>query len=246
MGWAGNADRTNAVAAALTVPFRLPLPRRQAARAGHGHEEPRRQGHGRSTSSGAASPKAEILYENTDWPMEKSLQQQLARHPDIGVVNLDNVRIDSAGGGRRSSEPASSRASSPTRRSLSTPRGWPATAARTSSSSSSTPTRAPSARTSSTVPCRSTWPPGATLRNSWPGRQSGTRSRIPPKFRHRIDAELLDDPARTPGRRPLDESVGLAPHDAGPRTVGGILKVNGFRGLPGELLHHEACGGPHP
>ena len=43
------------------------------------------------------TPKAELLYENIDWPMQRSLQEQLHLNPEIGVINFDNVRIDSSG-----------------------------------------------------------------------------------------------------------------------------------------------------
>jgi hypothetical protein len=42
-------------------------------------------------------PKADILYENNDWPMMSQFQRQLQLAPDIGVVVLDNVRCDSSG-----------------------------------------------------------------------------------------------------------------------------------------------------
>ena len=100
MEWHGNADRTGAVAALLTVPFRLyfpggkPLILVSATRshAGKGTVIEFIRG---------STPKAEILYENIDWPMEKALQSQLLRNPEIGVINLDNVRLDSAGGRAR-------------------------------------------------------------------------------------------------------------------------------------------------
>jgi hypothetical protein len=44
--------------------------------------------------------KSELLYESIDWPMEKSLQQQLLQRPEIGVINIYNLRIDSSGRGK--------------------------------------------------------------------------------------------------------------------------------------------------
>jgi hypothetical protein len=41
--------------------------------------------------------KAEILYEDKDWPMQRNLHDQLLNNPEIGVINFDNVRTDSSG-----------------------------------------------------------------------------------------------------------------------------------------------------
>ena len=97
MEWQTNADRTNAVAAFLTVPFchhflgGKPLVLITSTKS-HG---------GKGTVCDfirGDTPKAEILYESIDWPMEKSLQGQLLQRPETVIVNLDNVRLDSAGG----------------------------------------------------------------------------------------------------------------------------------------------------
>jgi hypothetical protein len=44
---------------------------------------------------------ADILYESMDWPMQSQFQRLYARNPDIGLMHLDNVRLDSAGGRAR-------------------------------------------------------------------------------------------------------------------------------------------------
>src|SRR5438132_232996 len=43
-------------------------------------------------------PKADILYESLDWPMQNQFQKQFQLDPDIGVIAFDNVRLDSSGG----------------------------------------------------------------------------------------------------------------------------------------------------
>lgn len=100
MDFATEADRTNAVAAALTVLLRHRWPGEKPvvvvtatkSHAGKGTVTEFLQG---------AVPKADILYENLDWPMQSQFQRQVKADPDIGVVVLDNVRLDSAGGRNR-------------------------------------------------------------------------------------------------------------------------------------------------
>ena len=91
------ADRTNAVAAALTVMLRHHFPGEKplvliTATKSHA-------GKGTITEfvRGMAS-KADLLYESIDWPMQSQFQRQLGLDPDLGVVVIDNVRLDSAGG----------------------------------------------------------------------------------------------------------------------------------------------------
>jgi hypothetical protein len=99
MEFDGNASRTNAVAAALTVLFRhhwyggKPL---VLVTANKSHS-------GKSTICmfiAGDCAQAHLLYQNRDWPMEQSLQRQLAERPEIGVIYFDNVRLGSSGGGR--------------------------------------------------------------------------------------------------------------------------------------------------
>ena len=91
------ADRTNAVAAALTTllrhhwPGEKPLYQITATR--------RQAGKGTITDFARGSVgKADILYESIDWPMQARFQRQVKLDPDLGVINFDNVRLDSAGG----------------------------------------------------------------------------------------------------------------------------------------------------
>ena len=97
MDFATEADRTNAVAAALTVLLRHRWPGEKPVvlvTATKSHA-----GKGTITEFlRGAVPKADILYENIDWPMQSQFQRQVRADPDIGVVVLDNVRIDSTGG----------------------------------------------------------------------------------------------------------------------------------------------------
>jgi hypothetical protein len=100
MPFASNADRTNLVAAGLTVPLRRLWP----------GEKPlvlitsTRSHSGKGTLTECLRgtiPKADILYESLDWPMQSQFQRQLQSEADIGVVVFDNVRLDSSGGRAR-------------------------------------------------------------------------------------------------------------------------------------------------
>lgn len=96
MEWQSNADRTNAVAALLTIPFRkhfpggkpLVLVTASKSHAGKGTLIEFIRGD---------TAKAEISYEDKDWPMQRNLHDQLFDKPEIGVINFDNVRTDSSG-----------------------------------------------------------------------------------------------------------------------------------------------------
>lgn len=99
MPFATNADRTNAVAGALTVRLRRFWPGQKPlvlCTAPKSHS-------GKGTTIDfirGAVPKADILFESQDWPMCVQFQRQLKQTPDIGVLDFDNVRLDSSGGGR--------------------------------------------------------------------------------------------------------------------------------------------------
>lgn len=99
MDWQSNADRTNAVGALLTVPFRRHFPGGKPLiliTATKSHS-------GKSTLVEfirGNTPKVELLYENVDWPMQRCLHDQLEQYPEAGVINYDNVRIDSSGRGK--------------------------------------------------------------------------------------------------------------------------------------------------
>ncbi|HUE74866.1 MAG TPA: hypothetical protein VMP01_28625 [Pirellulaceae bacterium] len=95
--FASNADRTNAVAAALTLQLRRLWPGQKPVvllTSTRSHS-------GKTTITDficGQTPRADILYESTDWPMQRELHQKLTENPDIGAIVLDNVRLDSAGG----------------------------------------------------------------------------------------------------------------------------------------------------
>jgi hypothetical protein len=98
MEWQSNADRTNAVAALLTVPFRHHWP---------GGKPfilvPANKSHAGKTTicdfiNIDRTATARIEYENQDWPMQNQLYTQLMRKPEIGIISFDNVRTDSSGG----------------------------------------------------------------------------------------------------------------------------------------------------
>lgn len=99
MDFATNADRTNTVAAALTVLLRnlwlgqkpLVLITATKSHAGKGTIADFIRGQ---------VPKADVLYESKDWPMQSQFQKQIKATPEIGIVLFDNVRLDSAGPGK--------------------------------------------------------------------------------------------------------------------------------------------------
>ncbi|GAB4138405.1 MAG: hypothetical protein Tsb009_06610 [Planctomycetaceae bacterium] len=97
MAFATTADRTNAVAAALTVLLRRhwkgekPLVLLTSTKS--------HSGKGTVTDFIRGSvPKADILYECIDWPMQSQFQKQIKMAPDVGMAVFDNVRLDSSGG----------------------------------------------------------------------------------------------------------------------------------------------------
>ncbi len=96
MAFATNADRTNTVAAALTVMLHRHWPGQKpviSVTANRSHS-------GKGTVSDffrGSVPKADLLYEEKDWPLLSQLQRQVQTSPEIGVVLFDNVRCDSSG-----------------------------------------------------------------------------------------------------------------------------------------------------
>jgi hypothetical protein len=99
MEWTTTADRTNAVAALLTVPFRFHFPGGKPlilVTSTKAHS-------GKGTLINFIAGKtrrAELLYEDKDWPMQRALHDQIRSAPDIAIINLDNVRTDSSGRAR--------------------------------------------------------------------------------------------------------------------------------------------------
>jgi hypothetical protein len=99
--FATNADRTNTVAAALTVRLRHHWPGQKPVVAVTANKSHAGKGTVTDFICGDVA-KADVLYESNDWPMQSQLQRQIIQKPDIGVICFDNVRLDSAGGRSRS------------------------------------------------------------------------------------------------------------------------------------------------
>jgi hypothetical protein len=97
MDFASNADRSNTVAAALTVLLRNHWPGAKPIAVVTATKSHAGKGTIADFIRGNVA-KAEILYESVDWPMQNQFHQQYVRNPDIGMMYLDNVRLDSAGG----------------------------------------------------------------------------------------------------------------------------------------------------
>ncbi len=97
MDFSTNSDRTNTVAAALTSLL---------LRKWHGGKPAiivtatkSHAGKGTVTDFIRGSvAKADILYESIDWAMQSQFQKLLRINPEIGMLIFDNVRLDSAGG----------------------------------------------------------------------------------------------------------------------------------------------------
>ena len=97
MDFASNADRTNTLAAALTVRLNRHWPGHKPVVLVTGTKSHSGKGTITDFFCGPAA-KAPILYEANDWPMQSQLQRQLHSKPQTAVVVFDNVRRDSAGG----------------------------------------------------------------------------------------------------------------------------------------------------
>jgi len=97
--WESEADRTNAVAAALMVLFRLHFPGGKPlllVSANKSHT-------GKTTLMEfirGRTAKADLTYSDKDWPMQNELHEKLLQQDDIGAIDMDNVRTDSSGRGK--------------------------------------------------------------------------------------------------------------------------------------------------
>jgi hypothetical protein len=93
MAFESKADRTNAVAAALTVMLRnhwlggKPLLLVTSTKSHGGKETIIEFACGRT-------PHASISYEHEDWAVQKNFSAMIKFNPDLGVVNIENVRLD--------------------------------------------------------------------------------------------------------------------------------------------------------
>lgn len=235
MDFDSEASRTNAVAALLTVPFRLqfhggkPLVLVSATKSHSGKGTLIEFVRGRCQ-------KAEILYESTDWPMQRQLHEQLLQIPEIGILSFDNVRTDSSGKAKviRSAFLESFVTNADVVLSSATSRNRPVRTLNTfvvmlntnegnlspdllnrSLPIRLTPTGDLQERVARTKAIL-----GGDIKHEWL-----------PRHRDRIDAEMLGMIDRWVNvGKPLDHEVR---HPMGPwaATIGGILKVNGFDGF---------------
>jgi hypothetical protein len=97
MDFASDADRSNTVGAALTVLLRNHWPGAKPVIVVTATKSHAGKGTICDFLRGNVA-KADVLYESVDWPMQNQFQHQYARNPAIGLMYLDNVRLDSAGG----------------------------------------------------------------------------------------------------------------------------------------------------
>lgn len=96
MPFKAEADRTNAVAAALTVLLRNLWPGEKPmfpvtanrSHAGKGTVVAFIRGH---------CVAEQVTYEGTDWAFRKSVATQFQLRPDLGLLNIDNIRLDRKG-----------------------------------------------------------------------------------------------------------------------------------------------------
>lgn len=227
MEWQANADRTNAVAAALTVPFRRHFPGGKPLVLVTATKSHAGKGTVIEFIRGSAA-KADLLYENIDWPMEKALQGQLLRHPEVGVVNLDNVRLDSAGGRARVIRSGFLESFVTSGELLlNSPGLKPVRAANKFVVLLNTNEGALSADLlNRALPIRLAPSGDVTQRRSPIG---NPKLEFLPAHRRQIEAELWGMIRRwREAGQPLDESVAQYPMTAWAKTIGGILMVSGF------------------
>ena len=229
MAFASNADRTNAVAAALTVMLRNHWPGAKpliyvTSTKSHGGKDTVIE----FASGGTAH--ASLSYEKTDWALQKNFCALAQSNPNLGVVVVENVRLDD---GRSSSQGAYVR-SAFLERFLTDP----------TPSLFSTGTGDPRPRKNDLVLAMSTnfgrvsddlMNRALPIRLEPVGNVAERQSRIGnPRFEYlpanleHIEAELrgMVERWKVEGR-PLDETV-RHPFGAWAQTVGGILEVNGF------------------
>jgi hypothetical protein len=92
MPWATRADRTNAVAARLTVMLRRfwpggkPIILATATKSQAGKDTVL------AFAAGTTTRKS-ISYQQTDWPLEQAIVSVLSRNPDVGLMVVENARL---------------------------------------------------------------------------------------------------------------------------------------------------------
>jgi hypothetical protein len=226
MAFASNADRTNTVGAALTLVLRRFWPGAKAVVLVTATKSHSGKGTIIDFIKGRTAT-AEILYEKLDWTMQTQCQRQLQANPAIGLINFDNVRLDSAGGGGCIRGGFVESFVTNKEINLAAPGvGKPFTARNRFVVAINTNDGALS---------------GDLLNRSLPihlAPQGNVHDRKPrignpkleylPKYQLQIEAELLGMIERwKKAGQPLDESI-RHPMSPWARTVGGILRANGF------------------
>ncbi|MBB03196.1 MAG: hypothetical protein CMJ47_11155 [Planctomyces sp.] len=248
MPFDSEASRTNAIAALLTVPFRLQFPGGKPLVLVSATKSHSGKGTLIEFVKGQC-PKAEILYESTDWPMQRQLHEQLLQTPEIGVLSFDNVRTDSSGKAKiiRSAFLEGFVTNAEVVLSSATSRNRPLRTANTfvvmlntNEGSLSpdllnrslpirlTPTGDLQERVARTKEIL-----GGDIKHEWI-----------PQNRERVEAEMLGMIERWVREgKPLDQDVR---HPMGPwaATIGGILKVNGFNSFLANYGSTKATADP--
>ncbi len=243
MEFESRADRTNAVAAALTTLLRhhwlgeKPLYQITATKSHAG------KGTVAEFARGSVG-KADILYESIDWPMLSQFQRQVKLDPDLGVIIFDNVRLDSAGGREKFIRSAF------IERFVTNAEVMPASPG--AGEAISLPNKyvvvvdTNDGALSQDILNRAL-PIHLAPKGSIHDRQSpigNPKLEFLPKNRHRIEAELrgMIERWRVAGC-PLDETV---KHSMSPwaKTIGGILKHNGFTDFLGNQQTRKAVDEP--
>jgi hypothetical protein len=95
MAFATGADRTNAVGAGLMVSLRQYWPGAKplicvSSTKSHGGKDTIIQ------FAAGTTPRLSVSYETADWAFQKSLIAEVKHSPDVGVINVENVRLDRA------------------------------------------------------------------------------------------------------------------------------------------------------
>lgn len=235
MPFDSEASRTNAIAALLTVPFRLQFPGGKPLVLVSATKSHSGKGTLIEFVKGQC-PKAEILYESTDWPMQRQLHEQLLQTPEVGVLSFDNVRTDSAGKAKiiRSAFLEGFVTNAEVVLSSATSRNRPVRTSNTFVVTLNTNEGSLSPDLlNRSLPIRLT--PTGDLQE----RVTRTKEILGGDIKHewipqnqeRVEAEMLGMIERWVREgKPLDQNVR---HPMGPwaATIGGILKVNGFDGF---------------
>ena len=243
MAFATNADRTNTVAAASTSFLRHLWPGEKPVVLVTATKSHAGKGTIIVFVRGSVA-KADILYEPIDWPIQSQLQRQISHNADIGLISLDNVRLDGAGGRAKSIRSgfiesfvtnsevtlSSPGAGEPTRL-----KNWFVVAINTNDGllSPDLMNRALSIHLA---------PKGDVQNRKTP--IGNPKLEFLPHNQERIDAELRGMIERwKKAGCPLDETV-KHPMTPWARTIGGILKVSGFSDFLGNFGTRKVADDP--